>query len=55
MAGIEGIGAPLPAGSHVPPDMSLHILAPKAGTYRLWVQFMAGGQVRTVPFTAAVS
>lgn len=55
MAGMEGMGAPLPAGSHVPPDMTLHILAPKAGTYRLWVQFMAGGQVRTVPFTVAVS
>ena len=55
MAGMEGMGAPLPAGSHVPPDMKLHILVPNAGTYHLWVQFMAGGHVRTVPFTVAVS
>lgn len=54
MDGMEGMGAPLPAGSHLPPDMTLHILAPKAGTYLLWLQFMAGGQVRTVPFTVAV-
>jgi len=55
MAGMEGMGAPLPAGSHMPPDLALHILAPKAGTYLLWLQFMAGGQVRTVPFTVAVT
>ncbi len=55
MDGMEGMGAPLPAGSHLPPDMTLHILAPKAGTYLLWLQFMAGGQVRTVPFTVAVT
>ncbi len=55
MDGMEGMGAPLPAGSHLPADMTLHILAPKAGAYLLWLQFMAGGQVRTVPFTVAVT
>jgi hypothetical protein len=55
MDSMDGMGAPLPAGSHLPADMTLHILAPKPGTYLLWLQFMAGGQVRTVPFTVAVT
>ncbi len=54
MDGMQAMGAPLAAGSHLPPDMTLHILAPKAGIYLLWLQLMAGGQVRTVPFTVAV-
>ena len=55
MDGMDGMGAPLPAGSHLPAGMTLHILAPKAGTYLLWLQFMAGGKVRTVPFVVAVA
>ncbi len=55
MPGMEGMGAPLPAGSKVPPDLTLHIKAPKAGTYMLWIQFEGGGKVRTVPFVVAAS
>ena len=54
MESMAGMGAPLPPGSHLPPDLTLHILAPKAGSYRLWLQFIAGGQVRTVPFAVSV-
>jgi hypothetical protein len=32
----------------------LHVQPPKAGTYKLWVQFIGGGKVRTVPFVVAV-
>jgi hypothetical protein len=28
---------------------------PRAGTYRVWVQFQRGGQVATLPFTVAVA
>lgn len=48
-------GAPMRPGTKVPPDLTLHVRAPKAGTYLLWLQFMAGGQVRTVPFVVAVT
>ena len=51
MAGMPGMDAAALAG-RVPPDLALHVEAPKPGPYRLWVQFMAGGQVRTVAFTA---
>lgn len=53
--GMEGMPGALPAGSRVSPDLTLHVRAPKAGTYLLWVQFMAGGGVRTVPFVVAVT
>jgi len=46
---------PLRLGARVPPDLTLHVLAPKAGTYLLWIQFTAGGKVRTMPFVVAVS
>lgn len=36
-------------------DLTLHVRAPKAGTYLLWMQFMADGQVRTVPFVVLVA
>ncbi len=56
MPGMDGMrAAPLAAGARVPSDLTLHVLAPKAGTYLLWIQFMAGGQVRTVPFVVAVA
>ena len=38
----------------VPPDLNLHVTPPHAGAYALWVQFMAGGEVRTVPFSIGV-
>lgn len=48
-------GAPMRSGTKVTPDLTLHVRAPKAGTYLMWLQFMAGGQVRTVPFVVAVT
>ena len=54
--GMPGMGgAPMRPGTRVPPDLTLHVRAPKAGTYLLWMQFMAGGQVRTVPFVVPVA
>ncbi len=38
----------------VAPDLALHVDPPKAGTYKLWVQFIGGRAVRTVPFVVAV-
>ncbi len=38
----------------VSPDLVVHMTPPKAGLYALWVQFMGGGQVRTVPFVVEV-
>lgn len=55
MPGDEAMPAPLRAGTRVSSDLTLHVLAPKAGTYLLWIQFMAGGQVRTVPFVVTVA
>lgn len=54
MGGMPGMGGALPLTGQVPPDLALHIEPPKAGPYRLWLQFMAGGQVRTVAFTVIV-
>ena len=54
--GMPGMGgAPMRPGTKVSPDLTLHVSAPKAGTYLLWLQFMAGGKVRTVPFVVAVA
>lgn len=57
MAGMAGEAMPasLRAGARVPPDLTLHVLAPKAGTYLLWIQVMAGGKVRTMPFVVEVA
>lgn len=53
---MPGMAAPpMRPGTKVPPDLTLHVRAPKAGTYLLWLQFKAGGQVRTVPFVVAVT
>ena len=54
MAGMPGMEAH-PPGAKLPADLLLHVTAPKAGTYLLWLQFSAGGQVRTVPFVVAVA
>ena len=54
MAGMPGMDAPLP-DARLPADLVLHVTAPKAGTYLLWLQFSAGGQVRTVPFVVAAA
>jgi len=54
--GMPGMGgAPMRPGTKVAPDLTLHVHAPKAGAYLLWLQFMAGGQVRTVPFVVPVA
>lgn len=51
MGGMDGMSGAPPLTGRVPSDLALHIAAPKPGLYRLWLQFMAGGQVRTVAFT----
>ena len=51
----EAGDTPMRPGRLLAPDLTLHVRAPKAGTYLLWLQFMAGGQVRTVPFAVAVT
>ncbi|MCC7635380.1 hypothetical protein [Stenotrophomonas rhizophila] len=43
-----------PAGP-VPARMMLHAKPPHAGQYALWIQFMAGGEIRTVPFVVDVA
>ena len=53
MAGMPGMDTP--PGAKLPADLVLHVTAPKAGTYLLWLQFSAGGRVRTVPFVVAVA
>jgi hypothetical protein len=40
------------AGEAVKPDLMLHVAAPQAGLYALWLQFNAGGKLQTVPFVA---
>lgn len=55
MPGMEGMGPPFATGAHVPPDLVLHVRAPKAGTYVLWMQFNGGGRVRTVRLVVPVS
>jgi len=48
MTGMAGMdmpgmgGAPMRPGTRVSPDLTLHVRAPEAGTYLLWLQFMAG-------------
>lgn len=43
-----------PAGP-VSAKMMLHAKPPHAGRYALWIQFMAGGEIRTVPFMVTVA
>ena len=38
------------SAQQVSPDLSLHVEPPKAGTYKLWIQFIGGKEIRTVPF-----
>ena len=45
----------LRAGAQVSPDLTLHVLGPKAGTYLPWIQFTTGGKVQTAPFVVAVA
>lgn len=42
------------AHAAIPSKLMLHVSPPRAGQYALWIQFKAGGQVRTVPFVLTV-
>jgi hypothetical protein len=44
----------MPASAKVASDLSLHVNAPKAGIYALWIQFIGGTEVRTAPFVVRV-
>ncbi|WP_198972397.1 hypothetical protein [Xylophilus sp. ASV27] len=39
----------------IPARLVLHATPPRAGRYALWIQFMGGGRVRTVPFVITVA
>lgn len=41
-------------GAAVPSRLALHASIPHAGRYALWIQFVAGGQLRTVPLVVTV-
>ena len=51
----EGMGPPLAPGSRIPSDLTLHVQAPKAATYVLWIQFTGGDKVRTMRFVVPVA
>ena len=54
-ATLDGVQMPaMPASAKVDPDLSLHLTPPKSGTYALWIQFVGGAEVRTVPFVLSV-
>jgi hypothetical protein len=55
-SGVEPAGAPEPEsdGEPVPADLTLHVPALPAGSYKLWVQFIGGRTLHTVPFVATV-
>jgi hypothetical protein len=40
--------------TRIDPNMSLHVTPPAAGTYALWIEFIGGGEIRTVPFTIEI-
>ncbi len=52
--GMPGMDAP-PPGAKLPADLVLHVTAPKAGTYLLWLQLSAGGHARAVPFVVTAA
>ncbi len=54
MAGGHDMSAMAPAAkpAAVSPDMMLHVVVPKAGLYKLWVQFDGGRSLYTLPFVA---
>ena len=47
-------GMHTPSSGQVSPNLVLRMIPPAPGPYRLWLQFMAGGRVRTVAFTVEV-
>jgi hypothetical protein len=40
----------LPPGAKVAPALSLHVVAPSRGTYKLWLEFRGGAQLYVAPF-----
>jgi hypothetical protein len=34
----------------VSPDMMLHVTVPRPGTYKMWLQFLGGGNLYVAPF-----
>lgn len=43
-----------PPATRIDPEMSLVVTPPAAGTYALWVEFIGGDEIRTVPFTIEI-
>lgn len=52
--GHDAHGPHVDPGAAIPARLVLHAAPPRAGSYALWIQFMGGGQVRTVPFVVTV-
>jgi len=51
MAGMStGDAPPLPANAAVPATMPIHVTLPRAGTYKVWVQFIGGPRLYAAPF-----
>ena len=42
------------AAGYIDPNMSLHVTPPAPGTYALWIEFIGGNEIRTVPFTIEI-
>lgn len=42
------------AAASVAAEMSIHLTPPAPGTYALWVEFIGGGEVVTVPFALEI-
>ncbi|MGZ3498616.1 MAG: hypothetical protein ACXWNJ_14070 [Vulcanimicrobiaceae bacterium] len=58
MMGVDDCGdavlsmmAPIPADSAVPPNLQFFIQAPRAGRYKLWLQFTGGSQTYVASWT----
>ncbi|HMD02096.1 MAG TPA: hypothetical protein VKG44_03925, partial [Candidatus Baltobacteraceae bacterium] len=45
----------LPPSAKVSPQMMLHVTAPAAGTYKLWLQFRGGSALYVAPFVLTAS
>ncbi|MBD8067223.1 hypothetical protein IC608_17275 [Devosia sp. PTR5] len=54
MSGMDHATGSGEAGA-VSPEMSVHVTPPAEGVYALWIEFIGGGEVQTVPFTVDVS
>jgi hypothetical protein len=52
MDAMNGMGGmkELPDNGKVNPVLMLHVVAPEAGTYKLWLQFRGGGRLYVAPF-----